>query len=166
MPAPIKLLPHLTTEEMKTKFYNCQRAQEKLRWQALYLISKGEKRGHIIRRLGRTQGWIANLVKHYNQEGESAVLNKKIGQLKSSRRVSAELAIELEAALRQRAPDGGIWTSNKVATWIQEKTGEKTHPTTALRAMHRLGFSLQSPRPKHNKRATEEEQEQWKKNCI
>lgn len=165
MPAPIKLAEHLTTDQLKSKFYNCPRAQEKTRWHALYLISRGEKRGDVLHRLARSSAWIADLVKRYNQHGEKAVVNQKIGRVASSRRVSAELAVELEATLQKPAMDGGVWSSPKVAAWIQTKTGQQTHSTTALRTMRRLGFTLQRPRPQHNKRASAEEQEGWKKNC-
>ncbi|PYS94227.1 MAG: IS630 family transposase, partial [Acidobacteria bacterium] len=35
----IELKAHLTTEELKRRYLACQKAQEKTRWRALYLIS-------------------------------------------------------------------------------------------------------------------------------
>jgi transposase len=73
------------------------------------------------------------------------------------------VASELDAALRCAAPDGGLWTAPKVARWIAERTAEAAHETTAWRAMRRLGFSLQVPRPRHARAAAGREQARFKK---
>jgi transposase len=73
------------------------------------------------------------------------------------------VAAELDAALRSAAPDGGLWTAPKVAAWIEERTGEPVHETTAWRAMRRLGFSLKVPRTRHARAASEREQARFKK---
>ncbi|MFL6284255.1 MAG: winged helix-turn-helix domain-containing protein [Pyrinomonadaceae bacterium] len=73
------------------------------------------------------------------------------------------MASELDVALRSAAPDGGLWTAPKVARWIEERTGRSIHETTAWRAMRRLGFTLQVPRPRHVRSASEREQARFKK---
>ena len=73
------------------------------------------------------------------------------------------MAAELDAALRSPAPDGGLWTAPKVARWIEEHTGSPVHETTAWRALRRLGFSPQVPRPRHARAASEREQARFKK---
>jgi transposase len=73
------------------------------------------------------------------------------------------LALELAAALRAPAPDGGLWTAPKVAAWVERRTGRGVHETTAWRAMRRLGFTLQAPRPRHARAASEREQARFKK---
>jgi transposase len=73
------------------------------------------------------------------------------------------VASELDTALRSEAPDGGLWTAPKVAAWIEERTGRAVHETTAWRAMRRLGFTLQVPRPRHRRAASEREQARFKK---
>lgn len=34
------------------------------------------------------------------------------------------LLAELAAALKGKAPDGGLWTARKVVAWIQTKSGQ------------------------------------------
>jgi transposase len=80
--------------------------------------------------------------------------------------VSGELALALDAALRSAAPDGGLWTAPKVAAWVAEQTGQAVHETTAWRAMRRLGFTLQVPRPRHRRSASAAEQEAFKKSSA
>jgi transposase len=65
--------------------------------------------------------------------------------------------------LRATPDDGGLWTAPKVAAWIAERTGMTVDASTAWRAMRRLGFTLQVPRPRHRGAATAEEQAAFKK---
>jgi len=51
MAQPITLKPHLTTEELKKRYHSCRKAQEKTRWHALYLISKGVVAAEAARRV-------------------------------------------------------------------------------------------------------------------
>jgi len=80
--------------------------------------------------------------------------------------LNAQAASELDAALRAAAPDGGLWTAPKVARWIAERTGQSVHETTAWRAMRRLGFTLQVPRPRHRRSASAAEQAAFKKSSA
>ena len=164
MPSPIKLNDHLTTDELYRRYRKCQQAREKLRWRALYLIAKGGIANHVAKQVGRSSGWITNLARRYNKLGPAGVSDQR-GQIPCGVRptLSAKQALALDAALRGPAPDGGLWTSPKVATWIQKKTGKQVHATTAWRAMKALGFSLQVPRPRHGQAATEEQRAAFKK---
>ena len=164
MPNPIKLKDHLTSDELYQRYRKCQQAREKLRWRALYLIAKGGIANHVAKQVGRSSGWITNLACRYNELGPAGVADQR-GEVKCGVKptLSAKQAQALDAALRGPAPDGGLWTSPKVAAWIKKKTGKAVHPTTAWRAMQAAGFSLQVPRPRHGQAASEAEQAAFKK---
>lgn len=164
MPSPIKLEAHLTAEQLYQRYRKCQQAREKLRWRALYLIAKGGIANHVAKRVGRSSGWITNLARRYNQLGASGVSDQR-GEVSCGVKptLNAKQAQALDAALRGPAPDGGLWTSKKVAAWIAKKTGHQVHQATAWRAMKAAGFSLQVPRPRHQQAATEAEQAAFKK---
>ena|SRR2546423_3962742 len=163
MAGRIQLKPHLTTEELLSRYRSCQKPQEKVRWHALYLISRGVVAADAARRTGRASSWITNLARRYNRDGAAAVSRKQSGRPSHRAKVDHKLGKELDKALRSGAPDGGLWTAPKVATWITEKSGQEVHPVTAWRAMRRLGFSLQVPRPANKRRASLEEQTEFKK---
>jgi transposase len=159
----IKLEPHLTTEELRARYRSCQKPQEKVRWHALYLISQGAVAAEAARRTGRASSWITSLARRYNRDGAKAVIHQQATKPSHRAAVDQRLGKELDKALRSAAPDGGLWTAPKVAAWIMEKTGHEVHQTTAWRAMRRLGFSLQLPRPANKRRASVEEQNEFKK---
>jgi transposase len=159
----IELQPHLSTAELYERYRACRQPKEKARWRVLYLISRGTLAAEAARRVGRTSGWVTQLTQRYNEQGAGAVPDRR-GEVKPGPppRIDA-VAAELDAALRSSAPDGGLWTAPKVAAWIGERTGEPVHETTAWRAMRRLGFTLQVPRPRHARAAGEREQARFKK---
>jgi transposase len=163
MAGRIQLKPHLTTEELRQRYRSCQKPQEKVRWHALYLISRGIVAADAARRTGRASSWITNLARRYNRDGAAVVSRKQPSRPSHRAKVDQKLGKELDNALRSHAPDGGLWTAPKVATWITEKSGQEVHHSTAWRAMRRLGFSLQVPRPANKRRASIEEQLEFKK---
>jgi len=163
MAGRIELKPHLTTEELRARYRLCQKPQEKARWHALYLMSKGMVAAEVARRVGRASSWITSLTRRYNRDGASAVSRKQSTRPSHRAKVDAGLGKELDKALRCAAPDGGLWTAPKVAAWITDKTGQEVHQTTAWRAMRRLGFSLQVPRPANKRRASVAAQAEFKK---
>jgi len=167
MPKRIELKPHLTTAELYRRYRQCREPQEKARWRALHLISQGTRAAEAALRVGRTSGWVTQLTQRYNARGAEAVATQR-GAAKPGPKpgLNAEAAIELDAALRAAAPDGGLWTAPKVARWIAERTGQSVHETTAWRAMRRLGFTLQVPRPRHRRAASAEEQAAFKKSSA
>ena len=114
-----------------------------------------------------TSGWITQLARRYNERGREAVPNQQ-SKLRSGGQphLDTTAAQALDLALRSRAPDGGLWTAPKVAAWIAARIGQTVHETTAWRYMRRLGFTLQVPRPRHQRRATAEEQADFKKSSA
>jgi transposase len=167
MPGPITLKPHLTAADLYQRYRKCQQAREKIRWRALYLIANGGVANDVARRVGRSSGWITKLARCYNELGAAGVSDQRTKPLPSPPpTLSAKQAQALATALRGPAPDGGLWTSPKVAAWIKKKTGKPVHATTAWRAMRAAGFTLQVPRPRHRQAASEGEQASFKKSSA
>jgi transposase len=159
----IELRPHLSTAELYERYRACRHPNEKTRWRALYLISRGTLASEAARRVGRTSGWVTQLTQRYNERGAEAVPDRRGEARPGPPPLVDAVASELDAALRSAAPDGGLWAAPKVARRIEERTGRAVHETTAWRAMRRLGFTLQVPRPHHARSASEREQSRFKK---
>jgi transposase len=167
MPSPIKLKPHLTAAELYHRYRKCQQPREKLRWRALYLIAEGGVANTVAKRVGRSSGWMTKLARRYNKLGPAGVSDQRTKPMPSPPpTLNAKQARALQTAMRGPAPDGGLWTSPKVAAWIKKKTGKEVHKTTAWRAMRAAGFTLQVPRPRHRNTATEDERSAFKKSSA
>lgn len=163
MPKKITLENHLTAEQLYQKYRRSQHPQEKLRWQALALIAKGGVANQVVKKLGRSSGWISETVRRYNEGGAAAVKNKSKNQ--QSRTLSGEQEQELEKLIESgKTRNNGLWTSRQVKNWVEEQTGSRIHKTTAWRMMIKLEFSPQTVRPAHQEKASDEEQADFKKN--
>ena len=109
MPEPIKLKPHLTTEQLYKRYRDCRHPQEKLRWRALYLISNGEQASQAARRVGRSSAWMTKLARRYNQKGPESVPNQRgesIGRKPASDKAVAKIGQGCCTGLPQMAGCG------------------------------------------------------------
>ncbi len=162
MPKRLNLENHLTKQQLRRKYLSCQHSQEKRRWQALSLIAAGGVAAQVAKQLGRSSNWISETVHRYNEGGVSGVKNKSKNQ--GSKTLTVEQVAELEKEIESgRSQDGRLWSSTEVKRWVKEKTGKQMHKTTAWRMFAKMDFTQQVPRPRHQERASEEEQIEFKK---
>ena len=75
-----------------------------------------------------------------------------------------DLLEKLKDRLREPPPDGGLWTSPKVAAWMAGELGlAAVLPQRGWEALKAIGWTVQKPRPRHPASATPEEREAFKK---
>ena len=56
----------------------------------------------------------------------------------------------LRARLEAPPPDGGLWSSRKVAAWMAGELGlAEVSPQRGWEALEAIGWSVQKPRPAH-----------------
>jgi transposase len=69
-----------------------------------------------------------------------------------------DLLAKLRGRLREPPPDGGLWSSRKVADWMAAQLGLlSVAPQRGWEALKAIGWSIQKPRPKNPKSASPEE---------
>lgn len=163
MPKKLTLENHLTGQQLRRKYLSCQHSQEKKRWQALSLIAEGGIAARVAKQLGMSSNWISETVHRYNQGGVSGVKNKSKNE--GSKTLTVEQVAELEKEIESGKTAGErLWSATQIKRWVTEKTGKQIHKTTAWRMFAKLNFTQQVPRPKHHGQASEQEQEEFKKN--
>lgn len=160
----IQLKNHLTREELKARYRACPDSKEARRWQALWLISQGQTPAQAATVMGLTAHWIRKVLHRYNRDGPEGVRD---GHAKNPAGGKFRLSVQQRQPLWQAlqgSPPGGLWTGPKVATWIEQTTGQKTYPQLGWVYLRRLGFTLKVPRWRHRQAATADEQAAFKKN--
>lgn len=170
MPGLAKLEEHLSRDELRRYYLKCDHLADRSRWHALWLVSLGKSGNEAARLVGRSSGWVSELVRSYNKRGpEAAPTLKHKGRQQGGREACLKWGTEEEAELRkalvQKAADGGIWTAAKVAAWLGGRRGRKVHLVTGWRTLKRLRQSGQLPRPQHPQAASIEEQAAFQKNA-
>jgi Winged helix-turn helix len=74
---------------------------------------------------------------------------------------------KLKVRLKEPPPDGGIWTSRKVADFMADQLGLETlAQQRGWEALQAIGWSIQSPRPKNPNSAISEEAKAFKKTSL
>jgi len=153
---------HLPVEEVQKQYRACRDARVKSRWRAIWLRMRGKTTTEVSEMIDCKPDWIRRLVRRWNKDG-TAGLNE--GRKKNGRRplLSTEQQADLHEALMHPAPDGGLWNQRKVADWISERVGYKVPHKRGWIYMRSLGFTSQTPRPRHRE-ADKLQQEEFKKN--
>ena len=97
----------------------------------------------------------AAALKRYNAFGPSALGDLRRGNGAAARVSKPELQQRLRGRLVDPPPDGGVWTSGKVARWMAGELGlASLAPQRGWKALRAIDWSIQKPRPRNPKAAT------------
>jgi transposase len=108
--------------------------------------------------------WIEQLLARYNAEGPEALGDLRRRNGASAMILKPELLATLGDRLCEPPPDGGLWSSRKVANWMAGELGlTSVAPQRGWEALKAIGWSIQKPRPKNPKSASPEEAAAFKK---
>jgi transposase len=165
MPKKIKLLAHLSTEELETRYRNAKDPVGRSHYQIVWLIARGKTTREVMEATSYSRGWIQRLSRRYNRGGPEVLGDSRHHNpgAKDRALLSSEQQWELSEALKEPPADGGMWNSRKVAEWIERKTGRRgVRAQRGWEYLRKLDCSLKVPRPQHAK-ADPQEQEAFKK---
>ena len=169
MPKTIKLVPHLSQEELANRYRKTPDPVERGHYQILWLIGQGKTTTQVMDAAGYCRAWIQRLARRYNADGPGALGDHRHRNPGAKERalLDADQQEELAEALRKPPSDGGMWNSRKVGEWIEERTGRvvSQKKQRGWDYLKRLGQSPKVPRP-HHASADEHEQEAFKKDSL
>jgi transposase len=160
-----EVVPHLTVAELQRRFRECDDAVEKIHWQAVWLRAQGRSTSEVAEICGYNRDWVHRLVRRYNAGGADCLQDGRRDNGKPKLMSDAQLEELRQAVLAGSPPGGGLWTGPKVAAWMTNKLGRPVSPQLAWDYLQHIGFSKQTPRPRHA-RASARAQEAWKKNSA
>jgi transposase len=154
MPKRLVIARHLSCEELWARHQACQNVPERLRWQAIALLAGRTPSEYVSNATGFSAHWIRTLARRYNEQGPEALRDGRHQLPGPKRLLSPEQQGELAQALAQEVPDelgGGLWNGPKVAAWMSRCLGRVVHKRRGHDYLVLLGYSCQTPRPRHQK---------------
>ena len=125
-------------------------------------------RGHTVSQVSATtafgERWIEQLLARYNAEGAESLGDLRRRNGASATILRPDLLAKLRDRLRKPPPDGGLWSSRKVAAWMADELGlTSVAAQRGWEALKAIGWSIQKPRPKNPKSASPAEAAAFKK---
>lgn len=155
---------HLSMVDLEDRYRSCADACSARHYQTIWLLAQGHTIVEVSETTSFVPRWIEELLARYNALGPKALGDLRRHNGARPTVLKPELLAKLKLRLREPPPDGGVWTSGKVGTWLAQQLGlEKLAPQRGWEALNAVGWSIQSPRPKNPKSAMLEEEAAFKK---
>jgi transposase len=155
---------HLSVAALEERYEACGDATSSRHFQTIWLLAKGHTIGEVSAMTSFGSRWIEQLLERYNARGPSALGDLRRGNGAVATVLRPEVLDRLGARLADPPPDGGVWTSAKVAHWMAGELGlASLAGQRGWEALRAIDWSIQKPRPRNPKAATLEEQDDFKK---
>src|SRR3954467_11424988 len=143
-----RVADHLSVEDLEAGFRSAQDPTATRHFQVIWLLARGHTIADVAAVTSFVPRWIKQLLARYNAHGPEALgdLRRRNGSAPSVLR--PELLARLRARLEAPPPDGGLWSSRKVAAWMAGQLGlAEVLPQRGWEALKAIGWSVQKPRP-------------------
>jgi transposase len=158
------IVGHLSLRQLEARYRASQDATEARHLQAIWLLAQGRTVLEVAEVLAFVPRWVEQLAARYNASGPGALGDQRRCNGRPASLLTPELLAALARRLKKPPDDGGVWSGPKAAAWMARRLGRAAvHPQRGWDALRRLGWSLQSPRPRHPRAAAAEERTALKK---
>ena len=114
---------HLSVEELEARYVGCHDATASRHLQVIWLLARGHTVSQVSATTAFGERWIEQLLARYNAEGPEALGDLRRRNGASATILKAGLLDKLRLRLDQPPPDGGLWSSRKVADWMAGELG-------------------------------------------
>jgi transposase len=170
MPRRIKLTTKLSVDELERRYRSASEGTERSHWQLLWLLAQGQPAYTVAQMTGYSAYWIGQVARRFNEEGAAALVDHRKAPHWRASHAHPRMLLptdedleELRTALLGPAPHEDVWNSRTVAAWLSARLGRRVSANAGLYYLRLLDFTPQTPRPRHAKAASPEEQAIFKK---
>jgi transposase len=162
----LHITQHLSVDELEHHYRTTDDSVTRSHWQIIWLHALGKTALAIAAVTGYSTTWIYEILHRYDTDGPDGVGDRRHQNPGQSPLVPPHIRKKLADALQGPAPDGGLWTSKKVAAWLEQELGvEHVHMPRGWELLRQLGYRSYVPRPCH-RNADPAEQDARKKNFL
>jgi transposase len=156
---------HLSVSALEQHYRACKDATAARHFHTIWLLAKGHQIAEVAATVSFAPRWVERLLARYNAHGPQVLGDLRRQNGASPSVLKPDLLNKLEERLREPPADGGRWTSAKVAAWMAAELGlARLAPQRGWEALKALGWSVQTPRPRHPRAATPEGRDGFEKN--
>jgi transposase len=156
---------HPSVEQLKDRYRRARDPVLRAHLQIVWQLSRGKSVAEVAELAGYSTKWVKEIYRRYQEQGVEGLGDRRHTNPGAVQRtlLSQEQQRELKQALLGPPPEGGMWSSSKVARWIELHTGRpNVRAQRGWEYLRKLGNTPQVPRPS-DAEADKEEQEAFKK---
>ena len=117
------VVKHLSVAELEERYEACEDVTSSRHFQAIFLLAQGRSTRETAEITSFGQRWIEQLLERYNGVGPTALGDLRRDNGARASVLKPELLERLRERLNEPPPDGGRWTSAKVARWMADELG-------------------------------------------
>ena len=114
---------HLSVDELEKRYVACSDATASRHFQVIWLLARGHTASQVSAATAFGERWIEQLLARYNAEGPEALGDLRRRNGAAATILKPDLLDKLRLLLREPPPDGGLWSSRKVANWMAGELG-------------------------------------------
>src|SRR3954452_18534390 len=118
-----EVVTHLSVAELEARFRAASDARSTRHLQAIWLLAKGHRTAEVAATTAFGVRWVEKLRARYNAEGPEALGDLRRHNGRGRTVLTPALLDGLRLRLAEPPPDGGLWTSRKVAAWMAGELG-------------------------------------------
>ncbi|HEV8193418.1 MAG TPA: IS630 family transposase [Ktedonobacterales bacterium] len=149
MPRRIHLEPHLTDDELHSRYRHTCDPVERSHWHFLWLLASGMTASAVAAVTGYSAYWIGQIARRYNTDGPEGMRDRRHAVCAGRPALPASHLTELGTALAAPHPEGDRWCGRTVAHWLAARLGRYVRRQLGWRYLRRLGARWLKPRPRH-----------------
>ncbi len=141
---------HLSVSALEQRYCSGTDGTAARHVQAIWLLAKGHHLAEVSAPVSFARRWVERLLARDNAQGPQALGDLRRRNGASPSVLKPDLLDKLQDRLREPPPDGGLWTSPKVAAWMASEVGlTRVAPQRGWEALKAIGGSVQKPHPRH-----------------
>jgi transposase len=155
----------LSAKQLKDRYRRARDPVLRAHLHIVWQLSLGKSIQEVAELAGYSPKWIKEISRRYEERGVEGLGDRRHTNPGAAKRalLSEEQQRELKQALLEPPLEGGMWSSSKVARWIERRTGRpNVRAQRGWEYLRKLGNTPQVPRPS-NAEADPEERETFKK---
>src|SRR4051812_23175545 len=139
---------HLSVSALEQQYRSCTDVTAARHVQTIWLLAKGHASAAVAATVSYARRWVEPLLARYNTQGPQALGDRRRRNGTSPSILRPDLLDKLKARLREPPPDGGLWSSPKVAAWMAGELGLAAGvPPRGLGGPKAVKLAGQKPRP-------------------
>lgn len=149
--AKIEIRPQHTPQQLKSHHLKSTSQVEKRRSQLIWYLLQDIPLEEAQQLTGYSHPSALNAIKRYNQHGLRGLRDAREDNTSHFRLLDEAQLAEFATLMKTDFENGIFWTAQKITQWLSTKLNRPIHPQRGYEVAQKLGFTMQTPRPSHEK---------------